>query len=169
MTYVCLILIMLASFVGFAATLAGFSGTLIVWAGVFVCAVLGGFGTLSPVMLLVLLLLAAAGEALEYMSGILGARKFGATKKGMIGALVGGIIGAFVLTFVLPVIGTAVGVFAGTFAGAFAGEYLSGAGISSSSKAGFGALLGRIFAVAVKVIIMLVIAGVPFIRLIRTL
>jgi uncharacterized protein YqgC (DUF456 family) len=167
MKYIFSIFLIMVSFAGFALTIAGFSGTLVVWCGVLFCSALDGFNAVGPVLLGWLFLLAAAGEAIEYFSGIIGAKKFGAGRKGMMGAIIGGIAGVIIFTAILPVIGIVVGVFIGTFAGAFAGEYFSGADISSSSRAGFGALLGRVFAVAVKVLIILVIAGVPIVRFMK--
>ena len=68
------------------------------------------------------------GEALEFASGVLGAKAGGARRRGMAGAVVGGFVGAIAGTFLLPVpvLGTVVGAFGGTFLGALSAE-VSGA------------------------------------------
>lgn len=71
------------------------------------------------------LLLAGLGEVLEFFAGVLGAKKGGASKRGMWGSLIGGIAGAIIFTFVLvviPVIGSLIGAVIGTFVGAVIGE-----------------------------------------------
>ena len=70
------------------------------------------------------LLLALLGEGLELVSGIIGTKGGGGTRRGMLGALLGGMAGALVGTFIIPVpvLGTLFGALLGTFVGAFMGE-----------------------------------------------
>ena len=72
----------------------------------------GGFG------------LAVIGELMDLAAGALGAKKGGASRRGVIGAFVGGLGGALVGTFLIPIplIGTLLGALGGTFAGALFGE-----------------------------------------------
>lgn len=76
------------------------------------------------------LVVAVAGEVLELVSGMIGTKAGGGTRKGMLGAIGGGMIGALGGTFVvpIPVIGTLVGVLLGTFGGAMWGEMTSAQG-----------------------------------------
>ena len=46
---------------------------------------------------------------LELFSGVLGAKKGGGTRRGMVGSVIGGLVGAFALTFFFPLVGTLVG------------------------------------------------------------
>ena len=92
--------------------------------------------------------LLAVGEVLELAAGAEGAKRGGARKRGMIGALVGGMAGAIALTPLIPVpvIGTLIGAVIGTFAGAIVGE-MSGEQAKSmrgSMKPAFGATIGRV-------------------------
>src|SRR5262245_48530518 len=73
---------------------------------------------------------AAAGEALELLSGALGARKGGAGRRGAAGALLVGFLGAVVGTFLIavPVLGSLVGACAGACLGAWGLELSGGRG-----------------------------------------
>jgi hypothetical protein len=92
---------------------------------------------------------------MEYAAGLMGAKRYGASTKGIFGAILGGLVGAVIVTPIIPGLGTVIGMFAGTFLGAFGGEYISGKDLISSGRAGWGAFLGRVFAVGLKVIIVL--------------
>src|SRR5205085_7121344 len=70
---------------------------------------------------------------LDYLATVYGARRFGAGKKGMAGAMVGGLIGLF---FNLP------GIILGPFIGASLFEMLGGREIKPAMWAGMGATLG---------------------------
>ncbi len=81
----------------------------------------------------VLALLMVLAVSLDYLATVLGAKKLGATWRGVIGAIVGGLIGLF---FSLP------GILLGPFLGALLFEMVGGRGWKASSKAGVGATLG---------------------------
>ena len=86
-----------------------------------------------------LVLITALALVMDYLASIYGAKKFGATKNGMVGAIVGGIVGLF---FNLP------GILLGPFIGATLFEMIGGRKFKPSAKAGLGATLG-LFAGAV--------------------
>jgi uncharacterized protein YqgC (DUF456 family) len=102
-------------------------------------------------IVLVFLALAASGEVVEQFAAIVGAKKFGASKSGMIGAFVGSIIGGVVGTMLVPIIGTVIGVFAGCFAFTLAFEVkFAGRDIVAGVRAGWGAVVGKAAAAAYK-------------------
>jgi uncharacterized protein YqgC (DUF456 family) len=101
--------------------------------------------------LLILLGMAAVGEVVElgFQSG--GAKRAGAGRRGMWGALIGGILGGIFLSFIpIPVVSTLVGVLLGTFAGAMIGELSGGREVGRSAVVGFGAAKGRLFGTLAK-------------------
>src|SRR4051812_21100499 len=53
--------------------------------------------------LIALTVIAAISEVIEFLAGSAGAKKAGATKKGMLGAIIGGLIGAVFLTALIPI------------------------------------------------------------------
>ena len=70
---------------------------------------------------------------LDYLATLIGAKKLGATWKGMVGAVLGVIVGVFVF----PPIGLVVG----PFVGAMGFEWAFGREARESAKAGVGACL----------------------------
>lgn len=72
--------------------------------------------------------------ALDYVIPIIGTKKFGGTKAGMIGTTIGLIVG-----LLAPIPG---GIFIGAFAGAFIGELSNKADNKTALKAAFGSFLG---------------------------
>ena len=70
------------------------------------------------------IVIAIIGEVLEFMAGALGAKKGGASKQGMLGALIGGFAGTLIGTFVIPIpiVGSLIGAIIGCGIGAIIGE-----------------------------------------------
>jgi uncharacterized protein YqgC (DUF456 family) len=107
---------------------------------------LTGWRYIGWITLLVLLVVAVAGEIVEFFAAGAGAKKAGGTIWGTIGALLGGLIGGFTLTGLvpIPILGTLVGLILGTFMGAMGAELLLGKGeVQSSAVIGVGAAKGR--------------------------
>ena len=93
-----------------------------------------------------LVLLAAVSYGIEFASGYFGAKYFGATRWGVIGAVIGGIVGiftGFVTLLVAPIIG------------AIAGEMIAGKKLVAAGKAGWGTLLGNLAGMVAKLAIAL--------------
>jgi uncharacterized protein YqgC (DUF456 family) len=88
-------------------------------ASLWVLGILVGFTLLSLVM--------------DYLATMFGARKLGATGKGIFGAVLGGLVGLF---FSLP------GIILGPFLGALTFELAGGRNLKEASRAGLGAMLG---------------------------
>jgi len=117
----------------------------------------------STGLLIALIALAVSGELVENLVSLVGAKKYGASKKGMLGAFLGSILGGIIGTMIVPVIGTFLGVFAGSFLLTFLFEYrLEGRSGAEAQQAGYGALIGKVLAVSYKYsagIVLLVILG----------
>ena len=95
--------------------------------------------------------LAVSGELVENLVSLLGAKKYGAGKTGMLGAFLGSLIGGILGTLILPVIGTFLGVFAGSFLLTFLFEYrFEGKSTKEAGRAGYGALIGKVLAISYK-------------------
>ena len=91
--------------------------------------------------LIALTILMLFAQALDIISGSLGAKWFGATRWGAIGALVGGVVGLF--------FGLA-GIFIGPLVGALVGELLGGKGILPAGKSTWGTLVGTTAGIVAK-------------------
>jgi uncharacterized protein YqgC (DUF456 family) len=87
--------------------------------------------------------LAALGEILEFMGGIVMAKRFGGTGKGNIGGIIGAIIGAIVCAPILFGLGALPGALAGGFAGCFILETISGMKPKQAFSSSVGTVIGR--------------------------
>jgi uncharacterized protein YqgC (DUF456 family) len=139
---------------GFISLFFGFPGTLVILAATLIYALLTGFSVITGRILCGLTLIYLAGEGLEYLLVLAGARKFGASRAGVAGAIGGGILGAL-----LGACGGGLGLVPGTLLGIFLGaslaEFTTKRDLRASLKAGVGGLSGRVSAIALKVIIAL--------------
>jgi uncharacterized protein len=104
--------------------------------------------------------LGIVGEAIEFISGQWGAKRFGGSHGAAWGALIGGLLGAIFggAVIPIPVIGSLIMSFFGTFAGAIAGEMHVQRSREPNVRVGFGAVLGRALGVGFKLFIGFLIA-----------
>src|SRR5258706_183552 len=119
MTWLWYLLLVALQFTGLFLTILGLPG---LWLMV---ATLVGYAWLTTMghyvgwtSLIAVLALALIAEVLEFYVGSAGAKKAGASRRGMLGALVGALIGGFVFTIPVPILGTIFGVCVGAFLGA---------------------------------------------------
>jgi uncharacterized protein len=150
-------LIIAASVVGLLLIPFGLPG---LW--VMVLAVLGygwltEFRTVSVGLILLVMGLALVGEVVEAWLGFRMARRYGGSSRAGWGALVGGLAGA-VIGVPVPFIGSVIGGFVGAFVGATLFEYTRARHSEGAVMAGWGAVLGRAAAAAVKMGLGVVIA-----------
>jgi len=143
------LLVMLAGLIG--SLLPGFPGILVVLAAAVVHRLCFGQDSASNLVLLILAVLTAAAMAFDFLAGMFGANKFGATWRGALGAVIGGIAGLF---FNLP------GIILGPFLGATLFELLGDRKLKMALKAGLGATVGLLagiigkFAIGVVMILL---------------
>lgn len=100
-----------------------------------------GAASASNTVLVVLVVLGLVSLLFDFAATALGAKKFGATWRGALGAVIGGIIGLF---FALP------GIILGPFLGATLFEMLGDKEFKNAAKAGAGAVLGLLLGVIGK-------------------
>lgn len=95
----------------------------------------GAESSAGNLALVALLLLTLVATLLDYLAGVYGAKKLGATWKGLVGAALGGLIG---------ILGGIPGIIIGPLIGATLLEWLAGRDFRESTKAGLGAMLGTL-------------------------
>lgn len=102
------------------------------------------FGPNGPSNFVIVLLVALMllSIALDYLASSLGARKLGATWRGVVGAALGALLG---------ILAGPMGILLGPFIGATALEMAGGRELKAASKAGLGAFLGLLAGVVGKV------------------
>ncbi len=113
--------------------LPGLPGTPLIFAAAVAHRLIVGASGAQAWVLWILGILSVLALAGDYLASLYGAKKLGATRLGMGGAVVGGVIGLFF---------GPVGILVGPFLGAFALEYAGGRAWQESAKAGAGATLG---------------------------
>jgi uncharacterized protein YqgC (DUF456 family) len=91
-----------------------------------------------------LVALTLASYAVDLIGGLYGARRFGATRWGVIGAILGAIVGLF---FGL------LGLLVGPIIGAVASEIIGGKRLVDAGRAGWGTLLGNLAGMVGKLVI----------------
>ena len=141
-------------------------GTLIIFIGSLLYAILTSFSILTLKHLIILFILYLVGEVCEYILVIIGAKKLGASNTAVIGALIGALVGAIVGISVFG-IGLILGTFCGIFLGAFVAELLVHRDLLKSIKAGAGGVLGRVGSIMVKVIIAFIMITIIVSRVIN--
>jgi uncharacterized protein YqgC (DUF456 family) len=121
--------------------------TIILAAAVVHRLVLGPDRSLGWSALIAMLTLTLVTYAIDAAAGYMGAKRFGATKWGLIGGVAGALIGLFFGLF---------GLFVGPVIGAIAGELIGGKEIMKAGRAGWGTFLGGLAGVIAKLFIALI-------------
>src|SRR5262245_24093846 len=122
--------------------LPGLPGAPLIFAGLFLAAWAEHFAYVGAGTLVVLGLLAAATLVIDFLASAIGARRFGASPRAVMGAALGGLVGIF---FGLP------GIVVGPFLGAVAGELTARRSLGEAGRAGIGATLGLAIGLAARI------------------
>jgi uncharacterized protein len=136
--------------------LPGLPGAILVFAGLALAAWIDGFAGLGT--LAGLAALTAATYALDFVATAAGARRFGTSWWGVLGALAGTVVGLF--------FGLA-GLLIGPFLGAFAAELLARRDVRQAGRAGLGAWLGFLLGTAARLGLVLAMVGIFVVAYLR--
>ncbi|HEX9146413.1 MAG TPA: DUF456 family protein [Candidatus Binatia bacterium] len=139
-----------------AAGLAGvvfpvIPGAPLLFVGLWLAAWAENFHYVGLWTLVALGILAALTYGVDLWATIFGVKKFGASKRAVIGAVLGSIVGVFLG---IP------GVLFGPFIGAVIGELLSRRDLHAATRAGVGATIGLVLGAALKLALALAMIGV---------
>jgi len=143
----------------------GIPGTFVIFLASVIYGVITHFARITQTLIWVLLGIALFGELVEYFAGIFGAKKFGASRAGIIGAVVGGILGGILGTGILPLIGSVIGLLLGAFSGAFFVELAIKKKPAQALRAGWGTFTGRIGGILTKVILAIIMITLVLARI----
>jgi uncharacterized protein YqgC (DUF456 family) len=144
--------------VGAALIMAGLAGAIIpalpgiplIFGGIWLIAALDHYRHLGLWWLIGIAIVGAVGLTFDLLAGALGAKRAGASKQAVAGALFGTVIGLF---FGLP------GLLLGPFVGAVLGELASGNSMSRSTQVGFSAWIGLLFGTILKLVASLMMVA----------
>jgi uncharacterized protein len=138
--------------IGLAGTvLPALPGTLFVLAGIVLGAWIDDFTRVGWGVLAVVIALAVLAWVLDYVAGLMGARKVGASRQALIGAALGTVVGLFmglIGVFFMPLVGAAIG------------EYLARRDQQRALKVGVATWLGIMAGLVSKVVIAFMMIGV---------
>ena len=147
--YVLAALLVLVGLAG--VILPALPGLPLVFAGMLLAAWVDHFETVGPVPLVILGVLTLVSFLVDFWATAHGAKRVGASRK----ALVGAVLGTFAGLFFAPV-----GLFVGPFLGALVGELMHGRALGQAAKVGFGTWLGIVLAVVLKLGLAFAMLGV---------
>lgn len=143
--------------VGIAGTiLPALPGLPLVFAGMLLAAWAGGFEQIGIWTILVLAVLTLVSIGVDFLASAAGAKRVGASRLAVAGALLGTLLGLF-FGFV--------GVFAGPFVGAVAGELLdrrsiAGDDLGQATKVGIGTWFGIFIGIVLKLTLAFAMIGI---------
>ena len=142
---------------GVAGTvLPALPGTLFVLGGIVLGAWIDGFTRVGWPSVTVVTVLAVLAWVLDYVAGLLGAKKAGASKQAIIGAALGTVAGLFmglIGVFFMPLVGAAVG------------EYIAQKDHARAAHVGIATWLGIMAGMVAKVVIAFMMIGVFIVAL----
>jgi uncharacterized protein len=144
--------------IGAALILTGLAGAVVpalpgiplIFAGIWLVAWMDQYRHLGPWWLGGIALVGAVGVVIDLIAGALGAKRVGASRRAVWGALLGTLVGLF---FGLP------GLLLGPFVGAVLGELAAGSSILRSTHVGTSAWIGLIFGTLVKLVASMIMVA----------
>ncbi len=138
--------------VGIAGTiLPALPGVPLVFVGMLVAAWAGDFALIGWPTLTLLGVLCILSIIVDFVAGVLGAKRVGASGWALFGAGLGTFVGLF---FGIP------GLLFGPFVGAVAGELIAGGTLRRSAIVGVGAWLGFVFGTLAKIALCFTMLGI---------
>ena len=116
-------------------------------------------GVFSIYTLIAIVALAVLGELFEFLGGMHGAKRAGASWRGSIAAIAGAVAGAIIGTFLIPVLflGTILGACIGAGLATWSLELSRSRKMNESIRCAVGAGLGELFGITAKVFVGVII------------
>jgi hypothetical protein len=137
---------------GLAGTVLPFlPGTVLVWGGIVLGAWIDDFARVGTTTVVVVSVLAVLAWALDYVAGLMGAQKAGASKQALLGAAVGTVVGLFmglVGVLFMPLVGAAIG------------EYVARKDQTRAVKVGFATWVGIMVGLIAKMVLAFTMVGI---------
>ncbi len=126
-------------------------GTLLVWAGIMLGAWIDDFSRVGISTVVVVTVLAVLAWGLDYVAGLMGAKRAGASKLALLGAAAGTVLGLFmglVGVLFMPLVGAAVG------------EYLAQKDQTRAVRVGVATWVGIMVGLIAKVVLAFIMVGI---------
>ena len=126
-------------------------GTVLVWGGIVLGAWIDDFTRVGTTTVVGVTVLAVLAWGLDYVAGLMGAQKAGASKEALLGAALGTVAGLFmglVGVLFMPLVGAAVG------------EYLARKDQARAVKVGVSTWIGIMVGLIAKVVLAFIMVGI---------
>lgn len=150
------VLVVLLFLIGLAGTvLPALPGTLLIFGGVVLGAWIDDFTRVGTTILIVEGVLALLSWALDYVAGLLGARKAGASRQALFGAALGTVVGIF-----MGVVGVLFMPFVGAVIGELVARRHDAEAGAQSIKVGVATWMGVMAGLLAKVVIAFMMIGI---------
>ncbi len=140
----------LVLFSGIFLSSVGLPGAALILINAAAYAVITGFARIGFMVILILAVTAIVAELLDIGLSMIGAVRFGISRRGIWAALFGSLAGAIILVPFFLGLGTLIGIFLGGGAAVFVMEMLKCRKQKPAYRAGIGAMLGGMAGIAVK-------------------
>lgn len=127
-------------------------GSLLIFGGILLHKLWAAGPTISWVFVIIVGVITLFILVADYLLAYLGAKRFGATWKGGLGAFIGAVAGPFLLSPLLG-IGILLGIIIGPILGAIIGELWGGNHLQGAAKAGFGTIVGGMASLIMKLVL----------------
>jgi uncharacterized protein YqgC (DUF456 family) len=150
------VLLFISAFVFIIAGMVGLvlpllPGPLLIYIGLFLASWAEDFVYVGWVTLLLLALVMVIAHALDFLAGALGAKKYGAGKKALFGAVIGtfaGLFFGFIGILIMPLVGAVIG------------QLFEHNDLQSAGRVGFGTWIGFMVGMAAKIALGLSMIGI---------
>lgn len=126
----------------------------LIWGGFLIWGIASSWADFSVQTVIILGLITVLFIGLDYYAGAIGAKKFGASKSGIFGAVLGAVVGIIIFNVI--------GLMVGAFGGAVVGEILSGKSQKDAFRAGWGTFLGFLAGSVIKIAAAIIMTGLFF-------
>lgn len=166
---VAIVLLILIALIGILLAVLQLPGTWLILAAAVAFDGYYGWDALGWRWLAALAVVAVLAEILDTLASVVAARRAGASRRAMVGAVIGGFVGMVLLSLPVPVIGTILGGLLGCFLGGLMGEMTIRNDLAAGARVGLFATMGRVFGIVGKTAAAMAIAAATVSLAVRAL
>ena len=153
------VILLIALVIGFFGTIVPMvPGLGLMFGAILIYGFYDGWSMYSPLMAVLAAVFTAIGTGMDYAGSAIGAKRFGASKHGVIASVIGGLIGLVCFSFVGMLIGSVVGL--------LGVEYYEKRDVIQSGKAALGVLIGNLAAMLIQAVLAVILLVSIFIKMV---
>ncbi len=146
-----LVLYILFSFAALASHIFNLPGNFIILGLSLLLAWYEGFQQINIKIVIILVVIALLAELVDFLIGIIGAKRYQSSNKAILVSIIFGIIGGIWLAPLFFGFGALIGAFTGAYIGALFFELINGRNMKESLRSAWGVFLGKLGGVFSKV------------------